>query len=130
MSEALSALQLLAAMYPLPDELVFDSASQNALDEDQDTADVYNVVVRAPIDDEEDPRRVELSVAIPVSGQTKIVPRQPDFLTRSAFEQLLADMPEPMETPTDYIMTAIEHIRAAAQVGINHAMDMADKPSH
>lgn len=130
MSEALSALQLLAAMYPLPDELVFDSASQNALDEDQDTADVYNVVVRAPIDDEEDPRRIELSVAIPVSGPTKIAPRQPDFLTRSAFEQLLADMPKPMETPTDYIMTAIEYIRATAPVSTNHAMDMADKPSH
>lgn len=117
MSEALSALQLLAAMYPLPDELVFDSASQSALDTDQDTADVYNVVVRAPIDDSgEEPRRIDLSVAIPVSGQTKIAPRQPNFLTRSAFELLLSGMPEPMETPTDYIMTAIEHIRATAPV--------------
>lgn len=117
MSEALSALQLLAAMYPLPDELVFDSASQSALDTAQDTADVYNVVVRAPIDDSgEEPRRIDLSVAIPVSGQTKIAPRQPDFLTRSAFELLLSDMPEPMETPTDYIMTAIEYIRATAPV--------------
>lgn len=116
MSEALSALQLLAAMYPLPDELVFDSASQSALDTEDDTADVYNVVVRAPIDDEEDPRRIELSVAIPVSGQTRIAPRQPDFLTRSAFEQLLADMPGPVEAPTDYIMTVIEYIRATASV--------------
>lgn len=134
MSEAFSTLQLLAAMYPLPDELLFDSASQAALERGEDAAEVYSVVVRAPIDDsEEAARRIEMSVTIPVSGQTTISLRQPNFLTRASFEQLLADTPDPMESTTDYIMSVIEYIRNTAPVSeegvisaILHTLQQAD----
>ncbi|TXT07496.1 hypothetical protein VHUM_03216 [Vanrija humicola] len=113
--DALQALAFFEAMYPLDGELQLSDAARAALDG-------YNASGEADLgagvdsDDAASDQRVELAIALPVTpGPTRISLRQPDFLTRAAYEQLAAAIPPPSDDPpSDAIMLAVEAVRTAA----------------
>jgi hypothetical protein len=114
MSDALSALELLAAMYPMDGELELSDGAASALAGSTPSYPL-EVVVRVPINDVDDePPRVELSISLPESGAPRLAVRQPDFLNRAAYQQLVDSLPPPEGDATEAVMAAIEAIRAAA----------------
>ncbi|RSH88095.1 uncharacterized protein EHS24_000622 [Apiotrichum porosum] len=122
--DALSALQLLAAMYPLDGELVLGDSAAAALaaceaGDEPVLSSPLELVVRIPIDDDAGPdvtRRVELTVSLLLDAPVKISVRQPPFLSRGAYADLAAALPiaPEHESASDTVMTAIETVRATA----------------
>lgn len=120
--DALSALQLLAAMYPMDGELELNDAASSALASiesgDQPALDPSNpleLVVRVPIDDDgdgDDPRRVDLVVTLTPTLHLMI--RQPPFLSRASYQTLTAALPPPSSDASESVMAAIEAIRFTA----------------
>lgn len=122
--DALSALQLLAAMYPLDGELVLGDSAAAALaaceaGDEPVLSSPLELVVRIPIDDDAGPdvtRRVELTVSLLLDAPVKISVRQPPFLSRGAYADLAAALPiaPEHESASDTVMTAIETVRSTA----------------
>lgn len=119
--DAVSALQLLAAMYPMDGELELGDAAAAALSAANEGAEPsftspLEVVVGVPIEDDVDePRRVDLVVTLPPSGGCRLAVRQPPFLPNSAYQTLADALPAPQdELSSDTIMAAIDAIRATA----------------
>ncbi|GMK59601.1 hypothetical protein CspeluHIS016_0802070 [Cutaneotrichosporon spelunceum] len=122
---ALSTLELLAAMYPLDGELELGDAAAAALGGSAPTYPL-ELVVRVPLTDgDEDGRRIELAVSLSASGRAGLSVRQPDFLTRAAYQVLADALPcggvaTETETETDAaeateaVMAAAEALRAVA----------------
>lgn len=119
--DAVSALQLLAAMYPMDGELELGDAAAAALSAaeqglEPSLTSAMEVVVRVPIDDDDEPdqRRVELVVSLSADG-VRLTVRQPPFMTRSTYQALVDALPaQEGDVPSDTIMAAIDAIRMMA----------------
>ncbi|BEI79713.1 hypothetical protein CcaverHIS002_0102420 [Cutaneotrichosporon cavernicola] len=114
MSDALSTLELLTAMYPMDGELELSDSASSALAGSPSPIYPLDLIVRVPITDDDDAPRIELSISIPQSGSVRLGVRQPDFLTRAAYQTLVDSLPNPEGDATEAVMAAIEAIRMAA----------------
>lgn len=109
--EALAALQFLAAMYPLDGELTLSPGAAAALSSPDSTIPQdLDATVHLTLDEH------AISLSISFLPTLRITPKQPPFLTRSAYDTLctsLAEIPHSQDT-TETLMTAIEHVRTVA----------------
>ncbi|KZP31644.1 hypothetical protein FIBSPDRAFT_944715 [Athelia psychrophila] len=128
LEEQLSTIALLQAMYPLPSELVISSDTATFVDGSaagpiaKFTPSALDLVLRLLVDDNE-ALPLELGISLPLveadaerSRARLALVRQPDFLTRSAYETLAGSFPpsDPDVSSSEIVLSAIEHVRHEA----------------
>ena len=137
-AEQLATVELLQAMYSLSSELFLSSDTSDALDilsgdsEASIAVSTFNLTIRVSVDGNES-LPVEVTVALPLTtsaGPRKILVRQPTFLPRSAYQDLLSSLPnlDPDVPSSELILSTIEHICTSIPALLNTATSSTPLP--
>jgi hypothetical protein len=115
--EQLDTILLLQAMYPLPEELVLNPDTATFVEDPTGRApSEFGMTLRVSLDAQPG-RTLELFISLTTdSNMVKIVPRQPAWLNRLAFETLWSSTPEydPGISSSEYILESLETLKITA----------------